>query len=66
MIKDPFCVKKRTFASTISEALHYSLDICNAIIHAAGLSFIGLGAQPPTPEWGAIISLDKNYLRDAW
>ena len=43
-----------------------SLDFGNAIIFAAGLSFIGLGAQPPTPEWGAMISLGKNYLRDAW
>ena len=43
-----------------------SLDFGNAIIFAAGLSFIGLGAQPPTPAWGAMISLGKNYLRDAW
>ncbi|HET8524341.1 MAG TPA: ABC transporter permease subunit, partial [Thermomicrobiales bacterium] len=31
-----------------------------------GLSFIGLGAQPPTPEWGAMLSDGRNYIRDAW
>lgn len=43
-----------------------SLDFGNAIMYAAALSFIGLGAQPPTPEWGAMISLARNYLQDSW
>jgi peptide/nickel transport system permease protein len=43
-----------------------SLDLGNAILLAASLSFIGLGAQPPTPEWGAMISMGKNFLRDSW
>ena len=30
---------------------------------AAGLSFIGLGVQPPTPEWGAMLSAGRNYIR---
>lgn len=37
-----------------------------AIIAAASLSFLGLGAQPPTPEWGALASGGRNYLRNAW
>jgi len=43
-----------------------SLDFGNAVMYAAALSFIGLGAQPPTPEWGAMISTGRNYLRDSW
>ena len=52
-----------SFSPVIVQA---SLDFGNAIMFAAALSFIGLGAQPPTPEWGAMISIGKNYLRDAW
>ena len=37
-----------------------------AILSAAGLSFLGLGAQPPTPEWGAMVSDGRQYLRVAW
>jgi peptide/nickel transport system permease protein len=43
-----------------------SLDFGNAVMYAAALSFIGLGAQPPTPEWGAMISMGRVYLRDSW
>lgn len=43
-----------------------SMDVGNAILAASALSFIGLGAQPPTPEWGAMISDAQTYLRDGW
>jgi peptide/nickel transport system permease protein len=43
-----------------------SLGIAEAILAAAALSFIGLGAQPPTPEWGAMLSAGRSYLRDEW
>jgi len=43
-----------------------SIDIGFAILAAASLSFIGLGAQPPTPEWGAIIAQARSYMEDAW
>jgi len=43
-----------------------TLGIANAIITAASLSFIGLGAQPPTPEWGAMISGGRNYIQNYW
>jgi peptide/nickel transport system permease protein len=36
------------------------------IMATAGLSYIGLGAQPPSPEWGAMLSDGREYLRDAW
>jgi peptide/nickel transport system permease protein len=40
--------------------------IASCILTAAGLSFLGLGAQPPQPEWGADLSAGRNYLRQAW
>lgn len=43
-----------------------SLDIGVAIIVIASLSFLGVGAQPPTPEWGAMILEGKLYIREAW
>lgn len=43
-----------------------TLRVATAILTAAGLSFLGLGAQPPTPEWGAILSAARVYLRQAW
>ncbi|MDK2931844.1 MAG: peptide/nickel transport system permease protein [Bacillota bacterium] len=42
-----------------------SLGIATAILDAAGLSFLGLGAQPPTPEWGAMLSGGRAFLRIA-
>ncbi|MFD2706399.1 nickel transporter permease [Salibacterium lacus] len=42
-----------------------TLRIATAILTAAGLSFLGLGAQPPTPEWGAMLSDGRNYIFDA-
>ncbi|HYE82116.1 MAG TPA: nickel transporter permease [Clostridia bacterium] len=43
-----------------------TMDIGFAIQLTAGLSFIGLGAQPPTPEWGALISAGRQYLLSHW
>ena len=43
-----------------------SLDIGYAILTLASLSFIGLGAQPPTPEWGSMVSLGRDYFLDQW
>lgn len=43
-----------------------SVGVAVAILSAAGLSYLGLGAQPPTPEWGAMLSGARAYLRDAW
>jgi peptide/nickel transport system permease protein len=42
-----------------------SFDIGQAILTAAGLSFIGFGAQPPTPEWGAMVSETRNFISEA-
>jgi len=43
-----------------------TLDIGGAILTAAGLSFIGLGAQPPTPEWGAMVNAARIYAIEYW
>ncbi|HET7343910.1 MAG TPA: ABC transporter permease subunit [Methylomirabilota bacterium] len=43
-----------------------SMDMGTAILAAASLGFIGLGAQPPYPEWGAMISYGRNYLPTWW
>lgn len=42
-----------------------TLSVASAILSTASLSFIGLGVQPPAPEWGAMLSSGRNYLRDA-
>ena len=43
-----------------------TLGVAWAILSAAGLSFLGLGLQPPTPEWGAMLSEGRQYIYDAW
>lgn len=43
-----------------------TLGIGEAILTASSLSFIGLGAQPPAPEWGAMISTARTYILDQW
>ncbi|WP_096188125.1 nickel/cobalt ABC transporter permease [Evansella halocellulosilytica] len=42
-----------------------TIRMATAILTAAGLSFLGLGAQPPTPEWGAMLSAGRNYMWDS-
>lgn len=43
-----------------------TIDIGFAVLATAALSFIGLGAQPPSPEWGGMISDARTYFREAW
>lgn len=43
-----------------------TLDLGATMLTAAALSFIGLGAQPPTSEWGAMVSSGRNHLLDNW
>ena len=42
-----------------------TLGFSSAILSAAGLSFLGLGVQPPSPEWGAILASGRNYINKA-
>jgi len=43
-----------------------TLSLGSAILSAAALSFLGLGAQPPAPEWGAMLNSGRNFITDAW
>src|SRR5439155_911171 len=43
-----------------------TLDMGFVILTSSGLSFLGLGAQPPTPEWGTMIAEGRDYLPGAW
>ena len=49
-----------------SVIVRVTLDMAGIILTAAGLGFLGLGAQPPTPEWGAMISAGRQYVLDQW
>ena len=46
--------------------LQVSLDIGYVILYTSSLSFLGLGAQPPTAEWGAMMTDARGYVRQAW
>ena len=43
-----------------------TLGFSDAILNAAALGFLGLGAQPPTPEWGVMLADSRSYLESAW
>lgn len=49
-----------------SVIVRVTLDMAGIILTAAGLGFLGLGAQPPIPEWGAMISSGRKFLLDQW
>jgi peptide/nickel transport system permease protein len=49
-----------------SVIIRLTLDMAGIILTAAGLGFLGLGAQPPQPEWGAMVSTGRQVLLDQW
>jgi len=49
-----------------SVIVRVTLDMAGIILTAAGLGFLGLGAQPPIPEWGAMVSAGRKFLLDQW
>jgi peptide/nickel transport system permease protein len=51
---------------TSSMIVRVTLDMAGIILTAAGLGFLGLGAQPPLPEWGAMIARGRNFILDQW
>ena len=51
---------------TSSMIVRVTLDMAGIILTAAGLGFLGLGAQPPLPEWGAMISRGRAFVLDQW
>ncbi|MBP2301703.1 nickel transporter permease [Azospirillum picis] len=54
----PLCVASLIVRTT--------LDMAGVILTAAGLGFLGLGAQPPLPEWGAMIASGRQYVLEQW
>lgn len=54
----PLCLASATIRAT--------LDMAGIILTAAGLGFLGLGAQPPMAEWGAMIATGRDHIFDAW
>ncbi|CAH1657877.1 ABC transporter permease [Chelatococcus asaccharovorans] len=54
----PLCVS--------SLIIRVTLDMAGIILTAAGLGFLGLGAQPPLPEWGAMIASGRRFVLDQW
>ena len=49
-----------------SVMVRLTLNMATVILTAAGLGFLGLGAQPPLPEWGAMIATGRRYMIDSW
>jgi glutathione transport system permease protein len=65
-VRDREIIWRHLFPGTISVVLVYlTMRIGSAILIAASLSFLGMGAQPPTPEWGAMLSSGRDYLTTA-
>nr|WP_113867502.1 ABC transporter permease [Brenneria salicis]NMN90296.1 peptide/nickel transport system permease protein [Brenneria salicis ATCC 15712 = DSM 30166]RBP61220.1 peptide/nickel transport system permease protein [Brenneria salicis ATCC 15712 = DSM 30166]RLM30242.1 D-ala-D-ala transporter subunit [Brenneria salicis ATCC 15712 = DSM 30166] len=76
---DFVCAVKLQGASSARILLHHIVPLClpsviiritmnmaGIILTAAGLGFLGLGAQPPDPEWGAMISAGRRYMMECW
>ncbi|HAH14194.1 MAG TPA: D,D-dipeptide ABC transporter permease, partial [Pantoea agglomerans] len=49
-----------------SVIIRMSMNRAGIILTAAGLGFLGLGAQPPDPEWGAMIASGRTYMLECW
>ncbi len=65
-ISDSGIIWRHIFPGTFSIMLvYFTMRIGTAILIAASLSFLGLGAQPPIPEWGAMLSSGRQYLLSA-
>lgn len=61
----PRTIMKHILPNSISPIIvSVTMGIGNTILMAASLSYIGLGVQPPTPEWGAMLSAARTYMRD--
>lgn len=63
---DPRIMFKHVVPNALSPVIvQITLSLAGAILSAAGLSFLGLGAQPPTAEWGSMLSTARPFIRDA-
>lgn len=65
--KHPYLLFRTLLPNCVAPAIVYgSLDIGNAILLFAGLSFLGLGPEPASPEWGRMISIGINFFDQWW
>ena len=66
-VKDRVIIRRHIIANSIGPVLvQVSLDLGYAILASASLSFIGIGAKPPTAEWGFMISEARPFFMDFW
>ncbi|RIK35779.1 MAG: ABC transporter permease, partial [Chloroflexi bacterium] len=64
---DPLIMRRHVLPNVVAPIIVVAtLGIAAAILWAAALSFLGLGSQPPTPEWGRMLAEGRNYLREQW
>ncbi len=64
---DQVIIRRHILPNVLAPVIIFStLGMAGAILTGAALSFLGLGVQPPTPEWGTMLSEGRNYLRIAW
>ncbi|MGO4571252.1 ABC transporter permease [Microvirga sp. 2TAF3] len=65
--KTPWILRRHILPNCLTPiVVKASMDMGMAILSAASLGFIGLGAKPPHPEWGAMISVARTYMPDWW
>jgi peptide/nickel transport system permease protein len=63
----PRIILRHALPNVVRASLVFSMaDMVLNILTLAGLSYLGLGVAPPTPEWGAIVAEGQPYLRSAW
>jgi peptide/nickel transport system permease protein len=66
-MRDPRLIARHILPNVITSSLVYATaDIILYIVLAASLSYLGLGARPPAPEWGAMITEGQGFMATAW
>ncbi len=66
-VGDPVIVVRHIMPATLAPILiQATLDLGSAILSVAGLSFLGLGAQPPTPDWGLMVNTGRTFFLQRW
>ena len=64
-VQRPAPLRQAVYDAIVDLIVQGTLGIAVAILDAAALSFLGLGAQPPTPEWGLMLSEERNQVFSA-
>jgi len=63
----PRIIARHVFPNAVAPVIvQATLGVGTAILSSAGLSFLGLGAQPPTPDWGGMLASGREYMLQAW